>query len=150
MRTLTRWTMSLGLYILCTTLFAASAETKVSEAYHQWCTTLSTAKNPQNIVKLYAPDATLLPTFSPKILSNRTDEITHYFEKLLKLHQLKCSTDRLIVVMLGDTAVGTGFYTFSYLDEQHHVKKTPARFTFVYRKENQQWMIVHHHSSVLP
>lgn len=49
----------------------------------------------------------------------------------------------------GDIAINTGYYTFSYMKEGE-AKTLPARYSFVYRKNNGKWLIVDHHSSAMP
>ena len=49
----------------------------------------------------------------------------------------------------GDTAINTGYYTFSFLKDGES-KSLPARYSFVYVKRNGDWKIVDHHSSKVP
>ena len=45
-----------------------------------------------------------------------------------------------------NTALDFGTYTFTFKGD----KKVPARFTFVYQYQDGQWLIEHHHSSMMP
>jgi hypothetical protein len=45
-----------------------------------------------------------------------------------------------------DMAVDMGTYSFVFADG----RKVTARYTFVYRPRAGEWLITHHHSSVLP
>jgi hypothetical protein len=56
--------------------------------------------------------------------------------------------DQLIRVY-GDTAVNTGYYTFSYVKDGQ-AQTIPARYSFVYVKQGGKWLIVDHHSSAMP
>ena len=56
--------------------------------------------------------------------------------------------DQLIRVY-GDTAVNTGYYTFSYTKDGE-TKSIPARYSFTYVKDGNDWKIVDHHSSAVP
>ena len=56
--------------------------------------------------------------------------------------------DQLIRVY-GDTAVNTGYYTFSYTKDGE-TKAIPARYSFTYVKEGNDCKIVDHHSSAMP
>ncbi|MFZ0123017.1 MAG: DUF4440 domain-containing protein [Xanthobacteraceae bacterium] len=56
--------------------------------------------------------------------------------------------DQLIRVY-GDTAVNTGYYTFSYTKDGE-TKSIPARYSFTYVKDGNDWKIVDHHSSAIP
>jgi hypothetical protein len=49
----------------------------------------------------------------------------------------------------GDTAVNTGYYTFSYTKDGE-TKSIPARYSFTYVKDGNDWKIVDHHSSAMP
>jgi hypothetical protein len=53
------------------------------------------------------------------------------------------------IIDLGDAAVASGLYTFSYRKDGQLVE-LPARYTFVYRKTPHGWAIIRHHSSALP
>ena len=56
--------------------------------------------------------------------------------------------DQLIRVY-GDTAVNTGYYTFSFTKDGE-TKSIPARYSFTYVKDGNDWKIVDHHSSAVP
>jgi hypothetical protein len=56
--------------------------------------------------------------------------------------------DQLIRVY-GDTAVNTGYYTFSYTKDGE-TKSIPARYSFTFVKEGNDCKIVDHHSSAVP
>ena len=51
--------------------------------------------------------------------------------------------------MYGNTAVNTGYYTFSYAKDGE-TKSLPARYSFTYVKNGERWRIVDHHSSAMP
>jgi len=129
----------------------SQSQTDIKKAYQDWCAAIGTAKgNPQDVVKFYAPGATLLATFSSTILKNTDNGLDPYFKKLTSHKDIKCTTDSIITKVNHDMGFNTGFYTFSYVESDGSKKVVPARFTFVYEKENQKWMIVNHHSSVVP
>jgi hypothetical protein len=54
-----------------------------------------------------------------------------------------------LIRVYGDTAVNTGYYTFSYVKDGE-TKSLPARYSFTYVKNGPQWLIVDHHSSAMP
>jgi hypothetical protein len=145
------WALLLqGLFVA--SAFAETAEHAVQQAYQNWCNAISTAHGRSSeVVKYYAPNAILLPTLSPDILFNREDGGKHeYFVALTSKKDVKCTPEKLITRMYGDMAINAGFYRFSYMDESGHEKEIPARFTFVYQKIGHHWLIVNHHSSVVP
>jgi hypothetical protein len=49
----------------------------------------------------------------------------------------------------GNTAVNTGYYTFSYAKDGE-TKSLPARYSFTYVKNGERCLIVDHHSSAMP
>jgi uncharacterized protein (TIGR02246 family) len=138
--------------LLITTVYADSAETAVANAYKNWCNTIGTAHgHAEDITKFYAPDATLLPTLSPDILFNKKEGGMHaYFVNLTSLKDIRCVPKQLITRVYGDVAINAGLYNFHYIDEKGHEKNIPARFSFAYEHKDNQWLIVNHHSSVVP
>ena len=56
--------------------------------------------------------------------------------------------DQLIRVY-GNTAVNTGYYTFSFLKDGK-TESLPARYSFTFVKDGDKWLIVDHHSSAMP
>lgn len=142
---------------VCLCLLAISAhaninptQTDATNAYHECCATIATAKsNAANITKFYAPNALLLPTLSPKILIKNHDSFDTYFTRFSGLSGIKCETNKLITRIYNDIAINDGLYTFSYM-EAGKIKVVPAHFTLVYEKKLKQWLIITHHSSKLP
>lgn len=124
----------------------------VEQAYNNWCRAIGTAKgNSSEVVRYYAPGALLLPTLSYKILVNTRGGLNAYFTTLTKKPNIKCTTDKLITRLYGNMfAINSGYYTFTFTDTDGRTKAIPARFSFVYERFNQGWLIINHHSSVLP
>ena len=50
-----------------------------------------------------------------------------------------------LIRVYGNTAVNTGYYTFSYTKDGE-TKSIPARYSFTYVKDGNDWKIVDHHS----
>lgn len=141
---------------LFSNLAFANAETKaeakaVEKAYLGWCSAIGYARgNPSMVVKYYAPGATLLPTLSAKILKNTNHGLDQYFAHLTSYQNIKCVPEKNEIHMNHRVAINSGLYAFSYVDTNGKEKVIPARFTFVYKNINNQWLIVTHHSSKLP
>ena len=115
----------------------------ISSLFDEWNDALQTG-NSKNVAALYEANAILLPTVSNKVRHNH-EEIEDYFVHFLaKGPQGKI--DETNVRVFSDIAINSGIYTFSFKDQS----SVQARFTFVYRWNGQRWMIVEHHSSVLP
>jgi uncharacterized protein (TIGR02246 family) len=142
---------SLGfLFVILLTLapvaaFAGPAE-EASAVIDRWVTVFN-ANDSDAVVKLYAPDATLLGTVSP-ILSEGP-AISAYFAPLRGSGSKVVMGERRMMT-LGDGAVlATGFYEFTRIQDGKPVP-LPARFTFVVAKRGGDWLIAHHHSSQRP
>lgn len=127
-------------------------EHEVQAAYYEWVKEMMAAKgNPQKVINLYAHDAILLPTLSPKMKLNEKQELDAYFKNLTSYDQLTITTNKLVTRVMGNVAFNTGFYTFSYVASDGKTVELPARFTFVYQLQDKKtWLIVTHQSSILP
>jgi uncharacterized protein (TIGR02246 family) len=105
--------------------------------------------NPDSILSLYDEGAVLWGTLSPKLLVGKP-ELRGYFERAFKaLPGHKVAFGEQVIRVYGDVAINSGYYTFSYLKDGQ-TQNIPARYTFVYRKRDGNWMIVDHHSSAMP
>ena len=113
-----------------------------SELVQKWVNAIK-GGDPKQVTELYHDDAILLGTFSNK---ERVGHglILEYFENLLK------SPVEVEVVsehphIFESSAVNSGLYNFITNGETIN-----ARFSFVYHKNDTEWKIISHHSSVLP
>ncbi len=123
----------------------------VQNIYVDWCDAISKAKgDPRVMVKFYAPDAILLPTFYPKILVNHDEGLDDYFRGFTSHPNIKCHPDKLITRLYGNVATNAGFYNFTYTEKDGKPKTVYARFTFVYKLDDKKWLIIEQHSSVRP
>ena len=123
-----------------------STKKEISDQFVMWNQALQT-ENPDKVVACYAKDAILLPTVSAKVRHNH-DEIRDYFVHFLS----KKPQGRIIEqnIRIYDTiAINSGLYNFS-LTENGNLSDAAARFTFVYQKSENGWLIIEHHSSILP
>ena len=127
---------------------ARGAEADVHAALQRWVETLGSGKGEAPIAALYASDATLLSTFDPKPLETPA-EITAYFHKLTQNPNLKATVQTEKIQTFADGGADSGLYTFSYTKDGKEVR-VPARFTFVFHRTPVGWLIVSHHSSVVP
>ena len=106
------------------------------------------ANKPEAVIKLYAPDATFLGTSSP-ILSEGVESIKSAFERLSGSGLKVVIDERRMIVLGKDIVLGTGFYTFTRMQDNKPVP-TRARFSMIIVKRGNDWLIVHHHSSAVP
>jgi uncharacterized protein (TIGR02246 family) len=97
------------------------------------------------LVSIYAPDAILLGSTDLN-LKEGNDAIRGYFARLAKSGDKVEIDNRKVIILSGDVAYVTGFYTFSAI-RNGEVKKSSAGFSMVLLKLGGDWLIVHHHSS---
>ena len=126
---------------------ATAAERQIAGLFDQWNAALATGK-PAEVVKLYHPKATLLPTVSNQVRSTPA-AIEDYFDHFLALKPHGTINYRDIRVLDKDTAVDSGVYTFDIVKDGKPAK-VQARYSFVYEKVGKQWLIINHHSSAMP
>jgi uncharacterized protein (TIGR02246 family) len=130
-----------------TELCAHTSEQEVATLFDRWNASLATL-DPDKVLALYASDAVLLPTTSNKPRTNH-EEIRDYFVHFLK-KKPHAEIDYRIIKIGCNIASDTGLYTFTLHDTNGKVEKVSARYSYVYEHLNGQWLIEHHHSSVLP
>lgn len=122
------------------------AKAKIAQLLTRWNHAVQT-EDPDNVVALYAPDAVLLPTVSAKVRHNH-EEIRDYFVHFLSKKPMGTVIEQNIR-LFGDIAVNSGLYNFR-LFKAGATTAAAARFSFVYRRSDSQWLIIEHHSSLLP
>ena len=114
----------------------------VSELLQKWVGAIKSG-DPKQVTNLYHDDGILLGTFSNKERVGH-ELILEYFENLLK-----SPVDVEIVSEhphdFESAAVNSGLYNFVT-----NGKTINARFSFVYNKDNDEWKIISHHSSIMP
>ena len=105
--------------------------------------------DPDKVLPLYADDAVLWGTLSPKVRADKA-ALRDYFVSAFKvLSSLKVAFGDQLIRVYGSTAVNTGYYTFTYAKDGE-TKIFPARYSFTYIKNGDKWLIVDHHSSAMP
>ncbi|PNH09716.1 hypothetical protein TSOC_003633 [Tetrabaena socialis] len=126
----------------------------IMAAFAQWNAALATL-NATTVAALYAPSAVLIPARSNKV-SNTRAEIEEYFVTFLKskpqgVIDTIAGSSPNIRFLASDVAVNTGTYTFALTNaETGVVSEAHARFTYVYKKYGDSWLIEDHHSSLMP
>ena len=118
-------------------------DSTISALFEEWNNALQTG-SPKNVVALYEPNAILLPTISNKVRHNH-EEIENYFINFLPKGPRGVINESNIRTF-GNIAINSGVYTFSFNDGN----TVQARFTFVYRRNQERWLIIEHHSSAMP
>jgi hypothetical protein len=101
------------------------------------------------VLPLYASDAVLWGTLSPKLRSDPAALRDYFVGAFKALPSLKVTFGDQLIRVYGNTAVNTGYYTFSYV-QNGESKIFPARYSFTYVRNGDRWIIVDHHSSAMP
>jgi uncharacterized protein (TIGR02246 family) len=126
----------------------AGPKEDVAAATARWGQVLE-QQDPDKITSLYAKDGVLWGTLSPTLRSG-PDAIRAYFVSAFgSLPQIKVAFGDQLIRVYGNTAINTGSYTIFYTTDGV-VKSIPARYSFTYVKEGDEWLIADHHSSAMP
>ncbi len=128
-------------------LFAADPSSDIAAVTRAWIDAFNT-RDPERILALYADDAVFWGTTSAT-LRDTPDEIREYFITSPQRPHVRVAIDEQRIRVHGDIALNTGAYTFTNVVDGRPTRN-PARFTFVYRRVADRWLIIDHHSSALP
>lgn len=127
---------------------SAPSEAQIAALFEQWNAAVESG-DPEKVADLYAPDAVLLPTLSPEVRTTR-DGIVDYFVHFLAKNPSGERLQSVVKVLDERSAIDTGVYRFTFTNADGTTDYADARYTFVYEKVNGQWLIINHHSSLLP
>ncbi len=120
-------------------------ETIAAGNFARWNTALLTG-NSANIVALYAQNLTLLPTLRTKTISGRAGA-EKYFEFFASFHPTVEILEQYVISVSIDSYIHCGVYRFIVDTPKGRRAPLDARFTFVWKKHDETWEILHHHSS---
>lgn len=123
------------------------SEQEISSLFDEWNKALQSG-DPDQVASLYSSEAVLLPTISSQCCKCRAD-IRDYFELFLR-RKPKGTIDESNIRIFGDIAINSGIYTFELHPAGEASFKVQARYTFVYQWSGERWLIIEHHSSVMP
>lgn len=120
---------------------------EIAGMFAKWNAAVETG-DPEQIVRLYAKDAVLLPTMANTVRVGH-EPIKDYFRGFLKLKPKGKILKRYITVLDQNNVADDGLYSFAIIKAgKHHT--IHARYSFIYEKIKGKWMIKVHHSSQLP
>ena len=105
--------------------------------------------NPDPILALYDKEGVLWGTLSPTRRDDPAALRDYFVKAFAALPGHKVTFGDQLIRVYGNTAINTGYYTFSYMKDGE-TKTLPARYSFVYVKGGGEWLIVDHHSSAMP
>jgi uncharacterized protein (TIGR02246 family) len=127
---------------------AKPSKAEIAALFSTWNAALISG-DPKKVAARYASDAVLLPTASPKIRTNHA-QIVDYFEHFLKAKPRGKKIRTIVNILDANSAIDTGVYRFTLTGKDGKKKGVVARYSYLYEKRGGQWLIVNHHSSVLP
>ena len=127
---------------------AAGPQEDVAAAGQKWGTVFAD-NNPETMTALYAKDGVLWGTLSPTVRSDPGAVKAYFVAAFQALPKATVKFGDQLIRVYGDTAVNTGYYTFSFTKDGE-TKSIPARYSFTYVKDGNDWKIVDHHSSAMP
>lgn len=123
---------------------AIAGEKEIEGLFDRWNGALQT-RDPRKVVALYAEKSVLLPTLSDKPRLT-PDEKEEYFRHFLE-QQPSARIDFRQIEIGEDMAVDSGIYTFTFARTGETLR---GRYSFTYRWNGSEWLIVSHHSSLMP
>ena len=129
-------------------LASAGPKEDVAATASSWALALG-EDDPDKVLPLYSNDAVLWGTLSPTVRADGRALRDYFVTAFRVLPGLKVAFGDQLIRVYGDTAVNTGYYTFSYVQDGA-AKSLPARYSFTYVKSGERWLIVDHHSSAMP
>ncbi|MFD0372282.1 SgcJ/EcaC family oxidoreductase [Streptomyces sp. NPDC127114] len=122
---------------------------EIAALFDGWNAALLTG-DAEKVADRYAVGAVLLPTASARIRTDRAG-IVDYFEHFLEKKPRGEKIRSVITVLDRDSAIDAGLYAFHLTDPKTGERtRVEARYTYAYEKRGGKWLIVNHHSSVLP
>lgn len=143
---------SISLALVAATAPAAADDNgDVLAAMEMWKTKLGEAcsRDASHILPLYAKDGVLWGTISTTIRADPVALQDYFINACKKLPKLTVEFKDPLVRVYGDTAVNSGYYTFTY-EKDGKMTELPARYSFTLVKRDGAWLIVDHHSSAMP
>ena len=113
----------------------------ISKLIDNWNLALQT-KDAKKVVD--SSSAILIPTISNKVRHNHREIEDYFIYFLSKGPSFKI--DESNIRLFKSLAVNSGIYTATFKDGS----SVKARFTFVYQYISDRWLIIEHHSSMMP
>jgi uncharacterized protein (TIGR02246 family) len=119
----------------------------IAHLFNVWNAALAT-RDAERVAARYAPDAVLLPEFSNGLRTSRA-AIADYYRGFLANNPQCAIKQSLISVLDEGLAVDSGRYVCA-LSGQAGQRLVELRFTLLYERRDGSWLIVQHHSSLMP
>lgn len=111
-----------------------------------WNETLQ-SRDPEKVAELYVENASFLPTL--QTIKNGRGGAAEYFVHFLEKNPFGSIIEETVQQISEEIIVHSGLYDFE-IGPENERSVAHARFTFVWQRMNNEWKILHHHSSVDP
>lgn len=127
----------------------ARVVTEIKATTAKWIGAFNT-RDAQSVADLYASDAVFWGTVSPTIRMT-PDKVLEYFQaSSTRNPNMRIGVKDQHVRVYGDTATNSGIYVTHNPRPGEDDAVSVSRFTFVYQRQGNDWVIVSHHSSRMP
>ena len=126
----------------------ATLTKSIVSSLNDWKNAIEKSSDVRNVIQLYHSEAVFWGEFSNSIRTTK-NQIIDYYNYFLSLDNLRIDIQNVQVRIYDDIAIISGTYSFTY-QLNSKVELTLSSFSFVYKLENEEWLIVDHHSSVVP
>jgi uncharacterized protein (TIGR02246 family) len=142
--------------IACVAAFAAlsasvqaqSPSPSPSDALQAWVEAFN-SRDPKRIVACYAPTAVFWGT-TAKAIATTPEQVWAYFKDAGLRPATRVTIDSTHARVFGDIAVVSGAYTFADVTAGERSNIRPSRYSIVFQRVGNAWLIVDHHSSRVP
>jgi hypothetical protein len=121
-----------------------TSEAEIAGLFDRWNQALQ-ADDTRKVVALYAERSILLPTLSNKPRLTPAEKEEYFIHFLGKRPFARIDLREIEIGC--NMAVDSGLYTFTFAKTGETVS---GRYSFTYRWDGSQWLIVSHHSSLMP
>jgi len=130
----------------------AARKVEVLDALHRWIAAMNAGQGPAPLMMLYDEDAALFATLNPALLTTPERRASNFsgLADRQKKKNYRAELGKVVTHVFADAAVNTGFYTFSFIENDGMPVAHKYRFSFTYRRTPRGWLIVSHHSSPCP
>ena len=121
-----------------------ASKAEIAALFDSWNQALQTG-NASKVVALYTENSILLPTLSDKprlTPAEKEGYFRHFLEK-----RPSARIDLREIEIGCNMAVDSGLYTFTFAKTWEMIR---GRYSFTYRWDGSRWLIVSHHSSLMP
>lgn len=142
-----KWTALAVVLLIATPALAKTKAPDVRDALKQWVSAVESG-SVDDITDLYDAHAVMISAFQQKPITTH-EALVKYYRKVEGNSGIKIDIIEQHPRRYGNIAVNSGRYTFHDVEDGEPTDM-PARFTFVYILKDGKWIIVDHHSSLVP